>query len=315
MFQLAQPLSDLLPDVFIVGAAKAGTTSLHQYFRAHPQVFVPAAVKETNFMSFAGGMPRFTGPRDAEVLKSSISDLASYRRLYEARNQERVAVDVSPSYLYYAQAADHIAALCPRAKIVIVLRNPVEAAFSMYAMMRRDAREPFRIFWPAFTQSAARIAAGWEWAWDYQECFRYAGQVARFRNRFAESHLFIRRYEQLRDQPDQFYRDLCGFLDVAPIAGPQFHRRWNSAPRRRDMLAQARAGRWALRAARVAQRWAPVAWTRQLTAALDRPALALEADDRRRLVEYFDADIRALEKALSWDLSAWLVVDKRASAI
>ncbi|MEX2114401.1 MAG: sulfotransferase [Pirellulales bacterium] len=224
--------STTLPDVFVVGAAKSGTTAIHQYFRAHPQVFVPGTIKETNYMAFFDGLPRLAGPRDAQVLEGSITNLAAYRALYAARSCEAAAVDVSPAYLYYPQAPAKIAELCPRAKIVIVLRNPAEAAFSMYAMMRRDRRERCGQFWRAFEQSSLRIAAGWEWAWDYQGCFRYAPQVARYLDRFPASQLFIRRYEELRDTPEQFYGALAQFLEISPIDLRQANRPWNVAPPR-----------------------------------------------------------------------------------
>ncbi len=221
-----------LPDVFVVGAAKSGSTALHQYFRAHPQVFVPGTIKETNYMAFFGGKPRLAGPRDATVLEGSITSLPAYQVLYAQRAGERVAADVSPSYLYYPQAAGKIAELCPSAKIVMVLRNPVEAAFSMYAMMRRDVREPCRSFWRAFEQSSQRMAAGWEWAWDYQGCFRYAKQVARYQERFPNAQLFIRRYEDLKNNPAAFYSDLAEFLGIDVVDLERTNRPWNVGPRR-----------------------------------------------------------------------------------
>ena len=50
-----------LPDLFVVGAAKSGTTALYHYFKVHPQVFVPASIKETNYMAFYNGLPRWQG--------------------------------------------------------------------------------------------------------------------------------------------------------------------------------------------------------------------------------------------------------------
>jgi hypothetical protein len=295
-----------LPDVFVVGAAKSGSTALHQYFRAHPQVFVPGTIKETNYMAFCDGLPRLAGPRDAEVLAGSLTTLSSYRALYAARSAERAAADVSPSYLYYPRAAGKIAESCPQAKIVMVLRNPVEAAFSMYAMMRRDAREPCRTFWQAFEQSSQRQAAGWEWAWDYQGCFRYAKQVARYRDMFPASQLFIRRYEVLRNNPAEFYSDLAKFIGIDLIDLARANRPWNVGPRRREMLAHKRAGRLLLRAADAAGYIAPRSWHDRWQMALNRPALALAPHDRRRLVDYFAADITELASLLEWDANAWL---------
>ncbi len=257
-------------------------------------------------MAFFDGLPRLAGPRDAEVLEGSITDLAAYRVLFAQRAGERAAADVSPSYLYYPQAAGKIAEMCPRAKIVMVLRNPVEAAFSMYTMMRRDAREPCRSFWKAFEQSGARRAAGWEWAWDYQGCFRYANQVARYQALFPTAQLFIRPYEDLKNTPADFYSDLAKFLGIDAIELERANRAWNVGPRRREMLAHKRAGRLLLWAARAAGYIAPRSWHLRWQAALDRPAYVLSPHDRRRLVEYFAADVLELAALVSWDTSAWL---------
>ena len=69
-----------LPDLFVVGAAKSGTTALFRYFRCHPQVFVPSAIKETNYMAFYNGLPLLAGPGDQTALAGhSISTLTIIR--------------------------------------------------------------------------------------------------------------------------------------------------------------------------------------------------------------------------------------------
>lgn len=297
-----------LPDLFVVGAAKAGTTALYHYFRMHPQVFVPELIKETNFMAFADGLPPLTGPRDREFVGGSITCLADYEHLYRGRTTEVVAADVSPGYLYHAQAAGRIAALCPQAKIVIVLRNPVEAAFSMYAMMRRDEREPCRNFWTAFELSAERMAAGWEWAWDYQQCFKYARQVEGYLAHFPAGQLFIRRYEDLKKHPAEFHRDLAQFIGIEPIDLQRANRRQNIAPRRCDLLVRTRNGRRVLRAARAAAWLSPEPLAARIRRAVEAPAFRLTTRQRRRLVDYFGPDILQLSELLSWDLRAWLKV-------
>jgi hypothetical protein len=297
-----------LPEVFVVGAAKSGTTALYHYFKAHPQAFVPASIKETNYMAFYEGLPPLAGPGDKLALAGkSITRFADYQALWQPRTSEPVAVDVSPAYLCCPQAAGKIAELCPQAKIVIVLRNPIECAFSFYSMMRRDGREPCRRFWEAFEQSPKRMAAGWEWAWDYQRCPMFADQVARYQKLFPARQLFIRRYEELKREPKAYYQDLCKFLGIAPIDLSSANRQVNLSPTRGDMLRKHKAGRWMLRAARVAGLLLPPsvkAAIRQKT--IDRPAFILRDEDRRRLIVHFEADIRRLARQLNWDLSDWL---------
>ena len=98
-----------LPNVFVVGAIKSGTTALYHYFKQHPQIFVPQSIKETNFMAFCEGMPPLSGPGDqAAWTGNSITTLTDYQNLYALRTEQPLAADVSPSYLYYPQAAQKL---------------------------------------------------------------------------------------------------------------------------------------------------------------------------------------------------------------
>jgi Sulfotransferase domain len=297
-----------LPDLFVAGAAKSGTTALYHYFKVHPQVFVPSAIKETNYMAFYNGLPQLAGPGDKTALAGkSITTLKQYQALYRGRKGEVVAADVSPAYLYYPQAPERIAKLCPTAKIVMILRNPIECTFSMYAMMRRDGREPCRTFSEAFAQSPARMVVGWEWAWDYQRGFMLADRVAAYLAIFPDQQLFIRRYEELQDQPQRFYRELNAFVGIDDIDLGDANKRENTSPTRGQMLRKRKLGRWLLRTARVAGLLTPTALKTKLRKRyLDPPAFALNADDHKLLAGHFADDIRKLAGLLSWDLSGWL---------
>lgn len=293
-------------DLFVVGAAKSGTTALYHYFRHHPSVFVPTTVKETNFMAFEGGFPKPKGPGDARALSRSITRWADYLRLYGGRTQETVAADVSPAYLYYPQAPRKIAERAPHAKIVIILRNPVECVHSMYAMMRRERREPCRSLLKAFAKSEQRLANGWEWAWDYKNCYRFSAQVKRYLDLFPSSQLFIRRYEDLQNHPQEYYDDLIRFVGIGPIDLERANRRVNTAPRRIDMLQKKRAGRIIYRAGSLAGGLLPQAISGSIHRRLQTPAFTLAQDDRKKLADYFRADVLKLQQLLNWDLGEWV---------
>ncbi len=299
-----------LPNLFVVGAAKSGTTALYEYFRKHPQVFVPNTVKEANFMAFHEGLPPLRGPGDLNaVAKKSITQLDDYLQIFSDRRSEPVAADVSPAYLYFPESAFKIKELCPHAKIVMVLRNPVECAFSMYSMLRRDRREPCRSFSDAFRFSNKRLTDGWQWFWDYPGGWKYSDQVETYLNLFPESQLFIRRYEQLKHRPESFYSELTQFLGIRTIDLTTANRPVNTAPRRWEMLSKHRAGRAVLRLAALAKLFCPPnvagALRRQF---LEPPAFVLNAHDRQLLVEHFADDIRKLASLLGWDLNEWLAV-------
>jgi hypothetical protein len=153
------------------------------------------------------------------------------------------------------------------------------------------------------------MAAGWEWAWDYQQGFMLSQRVARYLKLFPAQQLFVRRYEELKNHPAAYYSDLCKFLGVSAIDLKKANLQVNLSPTRRDMIAKRKAGRWMLRSARVAGLLVP----RSLKAALwqrtlGRPAFALGPDDQRWLIDHFADDINKTAQILSWDLSDWLKI-------
>src|SRR5262245_18779224 len=281
-----------LPNLFVVGPAKTGTTALYYYFRSHPQVYT-APVKETNYMAFCDGVPPLAGPGDREKIgDKSTTTPEDYEALYANWRDEPVAVDVSPSYMHYPRAATKIAELCPHAKIVIVLRNPVECSFSMYSMQRRDNREACRTFREAIGRIDERQAAGWDIGWDYLRPYLVSQAVARYMELFPEAQLFIRRYELLKRQPEQFYGELCSFLGIEPIDVERANVKVNAAATRRDVLKQSRGGRSWMRLMKLASDILPRSWRQSFRQRLlDSPRLELSVADRRMLVEYYQVDI------------------------
>jgi len=130
-----------LPDAFIVGAAKSGTTSLYQMLASHSGLFFPKGEKEPFFFCFANKKP--------EGLESSIIDRVTweeekYFELYANAPKDAVAIDASTAYLYrYEETIAHMKQYYGKdlasVKIIMLLRNPVERAWSHYLYLVRKA--------------------------------------------------------------------------------------------------------------------------------------------------------------------------------
>ena len=128
----------MLPSFLIIGAAKAGTTSLWDFLKAHPQVYMPD-IKETNFFALEGTRADFKGPGDDECLnRLAVTDLESYERLFEGVTDQVAIGEASPLYLYHPEAPRRIKALIPHTRIVAILRNPTDRAFSSFMHLVRD---------------------------------------------------------------------------------------------------------------------------------------------------------------------------------
>src|SRR5260370_35932481 len=133
-----------MPNFLILGAAKSGTDALCNYLGQHPQVFM-CPNKEPNFFVAEGqtDIP-YRGPGDHEVLERWdmwVSTLERYQALFADVADERAVGDGTTWYLYHERAPERIHHHVPDAKLIAILRNPVDRAYSAYTMLLRDRRE------------------------------------------------------------------------------------------------------------------------------------------------------------------------------
>ena len=201
-----------LPNFLVIGAARSGTTALYQALAKHPQVFM-SPVKEPNFFAFAPGELDFAGP-GAEFVNNSVNDLTSYRRLFAESGARRAVGEASPLYLYSQGAAARIARTLGQVKLVLVLRDPVEQAYSHYLYARARMIEPLEDFEAALDAEEARAAANWQPLFQYSRFPRYGEQIARFLEHFRREDMLIHLYEDYLADPDAVHRDIFTFLAV-----------------------------------------------------------------------------------------------------
>ena len=121
----------IMPNFLIVGAAKAGTTALHEYLQQHPQIYM-TPTKETNFLAFEGEVLNFHGPGDESLQDFSITDLKTYQAEFQQVTNELAIGEACPSYLYLPKAAKRIKQYIPDTRLIAILRNPVERAYANF---------------------------------------------------------------------------------------------------------------------------------------------------------------------------------------
>jgi len=202
-----------MPAFFVVGAAKAGTTALHNILLQHPNVFLPQ-MKETNYFAFQGETVDFKGPLDDQTInRFSITAAADYASLFDPAAPGQRSGEVCPSYLYIEKAAGAIFEYLPSARIIIMLRNPADRAFSNYLNLVRDGRERLS-FAEALQAEEERKAAGWEWFWHLYAVGLYATQVRRYIERFGRDHVLLLLYEDFRRDPRSHIERIFRFIDV-----------------------------------------------------------------------------------------------------
>lgn len=203
------------PNLFIVGAAKAGTTAVHAACSQHPAIFCSPIKKEPMYFSIMAGLcPPFAGPGDASGPMNL--EMAEYSLLYSKATGEPLVCDGSTWNLYVRGTAAKIYDFCPEAKIVIILRQPVKRAFSMFSHLRRDSREVELNFETAFHLSEERAKANWAPHWHYKQMGFYANSLGEYLDAFGDRAVFIRLHEDMETNPGRFYSELAEFLGVSP---------------------------------------------------------------------------------------------------
>ncbi len=223
------------PNFFLVGAMKAGTTAVYDSLGVHPQVYC-SPIKEPNFFSDDLDIGQFTlsdaranssfdadayvlGPMDRPVHEAYIRDPASYSALFRMAGGKQAIGECSTSYLYSTAAAHNMRRAVPHARIVMILRNPVERAISQYYMECRigTACEPFGSL---LNQDLAAPRKLWGNSRLYVELGRYVEQVARYLDQFPREQVKIIVYDDLRADFHGVITDILTFLGVDPALQP-----------------------------------------------------------------------------------------------
>lgn len=290
------------PDFIIVGAAKSGTTSLFHYLNRHPDIFIPA-VKECRFFS---QLPKNFKGLGAEFFPNSgITDEKTYFALF-AEAGDKVCGDISNDYLYYYNdSVENIKKyLGDDVRIIIILRNPIDRAYSNYLHHVRDGWEDLS-FEEAIAEEQNRIAQNWAWGYHYVKAGFYSEPVRTYLENF--SHVEILLYEDLKD-PDTLLKKIYRFIGVGcrELNG-EGERQYNVSgyPKNRLLHRLLTDGR----TKRLAKFLLPVFLKRRIVAGIKNRNLKkipMNAATRAMLLKTYEADIKRLSALIGRDLSQWL---------
>lgn len=222
--KVAMKVGDLtLPDFMIVGAQKAGTTTLASWLSRHPDIGM-SRPKEPYFFTaqeFPSPYPgHYIGKEGAEESDWVIRDPDAYSALFDCMAQQAVTGEASTHYLYLWRQAIRNSQVyygekARQLRIIIILRDPVARAFSAWMMFARAATEPLP-FYEALCAGERRLAEGYAIDYDYVGFSRYADAVQAYKNAF--DHVLILRTEDLReDAKGETFPRVCDFLGVPRV--------------------------------------------------------------------------------------------------
>jgi hypothetical protein len=298
-----------LPDFFIIGAPKAGTTALHRALSLHPQLFM-SAVKEPKFFLCDGPPPRDGGPGDAHSYREWIWQPDAYERLFDPAPLGALKGESTPLYLADPSAHRRIHDAVPEARLIAVLRDPVDRAYSNWAHLWADGLEAEGDFMAACGLEDERVAAGWAPFWRYKSIGLYGEQLDHLFSLFPRHQVHLVRYKWLVDEPRGTLDEICRFLGVEEGVIDHIPAQnvgtYVEPSRSNELLRQVfRHG------ARIGSLVPPQVWRKvsipflALLQRRPRHRPELDQQERAKLVDYFAADSRRVERLTGWDLADW----------
>src|SRR3954447_13439589 len=185
-----------------MGAPKAGTTALHVALADHPQIAM-SVIKEPKHFLTDGPPPTGGGPGDAKTFGEYVWRRSDYERLFDAAPADALRGESTPFYLHDHAAQQRIVEAVPGARMIALLRDPVDRAHSNWAHLWSAGLEPEGDFVAACNEEARRVAAGWARFWRYVELGRYGEQLTQLLEVFPRERLLLLRYRELREEPDK----------------------------------------------------------------------------------------------------------------
>jgi hypothetical protein len=195
-----------VPDFFIVGHHKSGTTALYEMLRRHPQIFMPD-LKEPRF--FAGDLrPQFE-PRSHGIAPTTWDD---YLALFEAARPEQRVGEASPAYLRSSVAAEAIAAVQPAARSIAILREPASFVRSLHLQLVQEHAETEKDLGKAVANEQ-RVIDG-KTVLRYSDHIHYVDQLRRFHAVFPREQVLVLIYDDFRRENEATVRKVLRFLEV-----------------------------------------------------------------------------------------------------
>jgi hypothetical protein len=307
------------PDFLIIGAPKAGTTALHAALAQHPQVYASTPKEPKYWLCDDAPPPAWRGPGDAHSQQEWIWRRDEYDRVFADAEPGQLRGESTPFYLWNRGAHRRIGEALPGVKLISVVRDPIDRAYSNWMHLWSDGLEPEPDFVRAFELQDQRVAAGWAPFWRYRELGLYGEQFAHLFTHVDPRQHLILRYRDIIDEPGLTLNRACEFLGIDTglvDAVPQDNFRTYVRPgwRPRVFGPVVRAGAW------LGQYAHPDLW-RQASVPLigllsggdhaHRPHLTRE--QRAALLPAFERDIVRFSKIVGQDFSDWLETSSRGS--
>lgn len=193
-------------DFVVAGTQKSGTTALDAYLRLHPEVGM-ANLKEVHFFD------------DETVFARQPVDYSLYHNAFSPSARHKIRGECTPIYMYWHNAMERIWQYNPAMKIIIILRNPIERAFSHWNMERSRNAEPLS-FWDAICNERDRLQEALPFqhrVFSYIDRGMYVEQLQKILDLFPKHNVLVFKHEALKENPQKVLAEVFNFLGVSPL--------------------------------------------------------------------------------------------------
>jgi len=297
-----------MPNFLIIGAAKAGTTSLYYYINQHPEIYM-SPLKEPHFFGFEGETLAFrrTGNIPDPLNQIAVTDLKSYENLFQGVTTEKAIGEASPSYLHTPKAADRIKFYIPQVKMIAILRHPVERAFSAFTgqyLNGVETKQPYLTdFGEALKNEDVYIRENWTPIYFYKKLGFYYEQLSYYYKLFPKDQIHICLNDDLQKDAQQTIANIFKYLEVDPAFIPNtseragasgipksgFIYRFIKNPQIKSILKPIVPKGWGYKVER---------------SILDKPKI--DPQIRQELLDLYREEILKLQDLIDRDLTRWL---------
>jgi len=259
-----------LPNCLVIGAAKSGTPSIYHYLGQHPQIYM-SPIKEPGFFAHEGQSLDFRGPGLSIIKENKFTDIKKYANLFEQSGDQKVLGECSWVYLYYPFSHKNIKKYIPAVKLIAILRNPIERAFSHFVMLKNAGREPIATFEEALAAEPERIQDNWYPDWHYIQLGFYYSQLIKYYNEFDNNQIKVYLFEDFKANPQAVLKEIFNFLQVSHFVPDVSTKYMTSNPQ------------------------------------MNRVRYSYSGDTKKQLIELYKEDILKLQDLINQDLSSWLI--------
>lgn len=198
-----------LPNFLIIGAGKSGTTSVDNYLKQHPNIYI-SPVKEPNFFGYELNSAKdFEGSPQLNHYNSSVTNIEEYLKLFENASPKQIKGETSNTYMYHKNAPNRIKYYMPDVKLIAILRQPAERLYSRYLHLARENKLPTQNFEDCLDKNSI----WWERNDLVKEGF-YGQYLAKYFELFDESQIKVFLFEELKGNPEKLHKEIFQFLGV-----------------------------------------------------------------------------------------------------